>query len=280
MSGIPELKSQYIWVVILLVYIGTGIFPLGSPFQMSTATVDAYNYVQTLKPGSICVLGGGNVFAFDLESSAAMIAAVKQIARQGLRMVEFPTAVEGITFHHYCVDAARVDEKFGGPWRYGRDYVYLPYVAGGTAVAVVAFLTNVHATVSTDIFGTPIDQIPLMKDFHDYKDMALWFMPHWAAETYSPYIVGERGVPMMYFSQAQGYVAAAVYMNIYPGKMWVTNGFLGGAQYEQLMGYSGIGHAAVDSYSVLSIVVLGFVVLGNLRLLSGVSEKKQVEAKQ
>jgi len=279
MAKIPELKSQYIWLVVLLVYISTGAFTLNAPFQMSQATVDAYNYVESLKPGSICVLGGGNVFAFDLESSAGQIAAIKQIARKGLRLVEFPTGVEGIMFHRYCIDAARVDEKYGGPWKYGRDYVLLPYVPGGT-IAVVAFLTDVHALISTDLFGTPIKQVPLMNEMHSYKDIALWFMPHWAAETYSPYIIGERGVPLLFFAQASNYVTAAVYMNIYPDKMWVTNGFLGGAQYEKLVGSPGLGQSAVDGYTILSGAFLGFVLLGNMTLLSDVRRKEKVEVKQ
>jgi len=241
---------------------------------MSEATVRAYDYVESLKPGSICVLGGGNVFAFDLESSAGQIAAIKHIARKGLKLVEFPTGVEGIIFHRYCIDAAHVDEQYGGPWKYGRDYVLLPYVPGGTT-AVVAFLTNVHNLISTDLFGTPISQIPLMNQMRDYRDIALWFMPHWAAETYSPYIIGERGVPLLFFAQASNYVTAAVYMNIYPDKMWVTNGFLGGAQYEKLVGAPGLGQSAVDGYTLLSGAFIAFVVLGNIQLMSRTGTKKE-----
>jgi len=274
MMKIPELKSQYIWVVVLLVYVLTGMVPLGSPFQMSEATLKAYNYIESLKPGSICMLAGGNVFAFDLESTAGQIAAIKQLARRGLRLVSLPLGIEGIAVHKYCIDAAHVDEKYGGPWKYGRDYAILPYTPGGTTT-VVRFLTDVHTTVFTDIFGTPISQLPIFKDLRSYKDIALWFHPHWAAESYAIYVTGQFGVPFMYFSQAGGYLPAAVYMNIFPDKMWVTNGFLGGAQYEKLVGAPGLGTAAVDAYTLLSAVFLGFVVLGNLRLLASTREEKK-----
>jgi hypothetical protein len=280
MFRIPELKSQYVWIVVLLVYISTGFIRLGSPFQMSQATLDAYNYIEGLQPGGICMLAGGNVFAFDLESTSGQIAAIKQIAGKGLRLVSLPLGIEGIAVHKYCIDAAHVDQKYGGPWKYGIDYAILPYTPGGYAT-VVAFLTNVWATVFTDIYGTPLSQIPIFNDLHSYKDIVCWFQPHWAAEGYTPYVIGQFGITFIYFSQAGGYLPASVYMNVYPGKFFVTNGFLGGAQYEKLVGAPGLGYAAVDSYTLLSAVVLVFVVLGNLTLLSSIrEEKEQVEVKK
>jgi hypothetical protein len=49
----------------------------------------------------------------------------------------------------------------------------------------------------------------------------------------------------------------------YPGQVYMTNGFLGGAQMEQLVGMKGLGHAAIDAYQVLSLLFVVFVALGN-----------------
>lgn len=276
MIKIPELKSQYVWLVILFVYILTGFVPLGSPFQMSQATIDAYEYIDSLPEGSICMLAGGNVFAFDLESTAGQIAAIKHMASKGLRLVSLPLGIEGIAVHKYCIDAAHVDEKYGGPWKYGVDYAILPYTPGRYTI-VVQFLTDVWSVATTDIYGTPIDQLPIFHDLHSYEDIAAWFMPHWAAERYTPYVIGQFGITFVYFSQAGGYLFAAVYMGVYPGKFYVTNGFLGGAQYEKLVDAPGLGHAAVDSYTLLSAVVIVFVVLGNLTLLTGIRKEEELE---
>ncbi|MBS7637590.1 hypothetical protein KEJ49_01690, partial [Candidatus Bathyarchaeota archaeon] len=69
---VPELKSQYIWVFIFLLYLIPVFFPIGAPFQMSEITIEIYKYIDKLPPGSIVVIGGAYVFAFDLESSAAL----------------------------------------------------------------------------------------------------------------------------------------------------------------------------------------------------------------
>jgi len=274
MIKVPELKSQYIWAVLLVVYLFTAIQPIGAPFQMSDATIKAHDVIESLPPKSIVAMGGSGVFAFDLESSAAQIAAIIQMARKGLRLVAVPLGTEAVQFEKYCIDAALVDKKFGGPWTYGVDYVVLPYLAGGSA-ALVSFLTSVRSQVSTDVKGTPIDQLPIMNDFRSYKDIALWTCPHRDFPIIARYVTGERGIPSIAFAQAAAYSLYAVYMMIYPDKIWMTNGFLGGAQYEDLEGISGLGHAAIDSYAIISAVVIAFIVLGNIRLLSTLGDEKE-----
>lgn len=277
MVKLPELKSQYIWATVLIVYIFTGIQPIAAPFQMSEATENAYNFIDSLPPGSLVIIGGGGVFAFDLESSAGEIAAIKHMASKGLRLIAVPTGTEAVQFEKYCIDAAQVDEKFGGPWKYGVDYAVLPYLPGGSA-ALVRFLEDVHSMVSTDVRGTPISELPIFDDFHSYEDIALWTCPHWGFPTIARYVVGERDVPAISFAQAAAYTLYSVYMMIYPDKIWMTNGFLGGAQYERLVDMKGLGHAAIDSYAILSAVYVAFCVLGNITLLSSMREEEEIEA--
>jgi hypothetical protein len=271
---IPELKSQYIWLVVLVVYIIPVLTPIGAPFQMSDITIEMYNYIENMPEQSIVVIGGSAVFAFDLESSAALIACLKQMARNNLRIVNAPFGVEAVQFEKYCVDASRVDERFGGPWKYGRDWVQLPYMPGYTA-AIVAFLDDVHSAVATDVFGTPLSELPLMNDLRNYEDIALWICPHWSFDLVVRFATGEKGIPAMYFAQAAAYAGYSPYMMAYPGMVWMTNGFLGGAQYEKLEGISGLGSAAIDAYAILSAVYLGFLILGNLTMLSKWGEEEE-----
>jgi len=270
---IRELKSREIWVVVLLVYLITCLIPLGAPFEMSDITVEIYEFIDELPEGSIVVIGGSAVFAFDLESSASLIACIKQMHRNNLRIVCAPYGVEAVQFEKYCVDAARVDKKYGGNWEYGIDYVQLPYMAGGAA-AYVAFLDDVHTAIATDVAGTPLDEIPLMRDLQNYEDIAAWICPHWAFDMIVRYVIAEKDIPGIYFAQSAAYGSYVPYMMAYPGKCWMTNGFLGGAQYERLEGVPGLGHAVVDSYALMSIVYVGFVVLGNITMYTAREEEE------
>lgn len=271
---IPELRSEYIWLILIIGFLIPAVNPLGSPFPVSDVTVKIYNMIEALPEGSIIIMGGSGVFAFDLESSAGMISCIKQMARLKLRLVTLPLGTEAAQFEKYCIDAARVDEKFGGPWKYGEDYVLLPYLPGGSA-ALVAFLGDVHGTISLDLAGTPIEQLPLMNDLRDYNDIAVWICPHWGFVTIIRYVTGEFDITSISFAQSSAYAFFSPYMAAYPGKVYMTNGYLGGAQYEKLNEIKGLGHMVIDSYLIVSILIIAFVVLGNLTLLIGVKEEDE-----
>ncbi len=275
MVKIPELSSRTIWAVVLVVYIIPVLMPIGASFEMSDITIEIHEFIENIPEGDIVVVGGAYVFAFDLESSAALIAATKQMARNGLRVVYAPFAVEAVQFQKYTLDASHVDKKYGGPWEYGVDYVQLPYLPGA-ASAYVAFLDDVHSAVATDVEGTPLNELPLMNDFQNYEDIAVWIVPHWAFDMVVRYAVAERDVPAIYFAQAAAYAGYVPYMAAYPGKVWMTNGFLGGAQYERLENSPGLGHAVIDGYAIMSVVYVGFAILGNLTMYTADKEEEEI----
>lgn len=271
---IPELKVQYIWVIVLIGYLIPSFVPLGMEPRISEITKTVYDTIESLPPGSIVMCGGGGVFAFDLESSAGLIPALQQMARLKLRVVFYPMWIETMQFSKYCVDTTRVDQKYGGPWKYGTDYVILPYIPGNE-VGLTAFLKNPHGTVSTDYAGIPISQLPLMNDLNSSKDIALWICAQWDGVTILRYVTGEFGIKVLWFAQSSAFAAFNPYMQIYPGKVYITNGVLGGTQYETLVGTTGLGHAALDSNAIFMIMFIGFILAGNLTLIYGKSKKEE-----
>ena len=273
---IPELSSRVIWLVVMLVYIITCIVPIGAPFEMSDITIEIYEFIDALPEDSVVFIGGSAVFAFDLESSASLIACLKQMARKNLRIVCAPFGVEAVQFHKYCIDAAGVMKSRGGDWEYGVDYVQLPYMPGGAA-AYVALMEDVHGAVATDVAGTPLNDLPLMRDVLSHEDIDAWICPHWAFDMIVRYVIAERDIPGIYFAQAAAYANYVPYMMAYPGKCWMTNGFLGGAQYETLEGVPGLGCAVIDSYAVMSVVYVAFIILGNITMYQNMGEEEEEE---
>jgi hypothetical protein len=271
---IPELKSQYVWATIMILcYILPGFVPLGTPFPMSTTTMKIYNMIQALPDDSIVVIGGSGVFAFDLESSAGTIPAIKIMAQKHIKIVNLPLATEAVQLEKYLIDASRIEKKYGGTYEYGVDWIQLPYLAGAPG-ALVSFLNDIKRTCPTDVYGTPLDQMPLGQRLKDYKDIVLWICPHWDFVTIIQYVTGERKIPSVSFAQSAAYSTYSPYMMTYPDKVFMTNGFLGGAQMEYLVGMKGIGHAVIDGNQVFSAVFLIFVVLGNVTWLAN-KEKKE-----
>lgn len=272
---IPELSSRTIWAVVMIVYIVTCTIPIGASFEMSDITIEIYEFIDDLPEGSVVFIGGSAVFAFDLESSASLIACLKQMARKNLRIVCAPFGVEAVQFHKYCIDASGVMEGRGGTWVYGVDYVQLPYMPGGAA-AYVALMDDIHTAVATDVAGTPLNDLPLMQEVLNHEDIDAWICPHWAFDMIVRYVVAERNIPGIYFAQAAAYANYVPYMMAYPGMVWMTNGFLGGAQYEKLEGVPGLGTAVVDSYAIMSVVYVGFIILGNITMYQNRDEEEEI----
>jgi len=261
---IPELRSEYIWAVAFVLFLISILFPLGTRVEMTPMTEQIYDNIQKLPKGTIIATGGPGIFSFMLENSPAFIACIKQMARQGLRLVNIPTGVENIPYFKYCIDAAGVDESKGGPWKYGRDYVALPYIPGGTA-GLVAVLKDVKKAVATDIEGTPLSQIPLMQDVKDASSFAYWIdCSGYFVPTLAAYVIGQFKVPVIGFIHAYYYAVYSPYLAMYPGKIWFTNGIIGGAQYESLMAYKGLGQSGVDSYQLISIYFFVLFALANV----------------
>ena len=265
---VPELKSQYIWAtLIILCYIIPGIFPFNTAFPDSEVTTNIYNMIQNLPDGCTVVIGGSGVFAFDLESSSGTIPCLQQMAKKHIKILNVPLAVEAVQFEKFLITSARIETKYGGEYVYGKDWIQFPYLAGAPG-SLVAFLNDIQKTCPTDVYGTPLSQLELGKNLKDYKDIALWICPHWDFPTIVQYVTGERKIPSISFAQSGAYSQYGPYMTAYPGQVFMTNGFLGGAQYERLNGVKGLGHAVIDGNQVMGILFVVFFVLGNLTWLS------------
>jgi hypothetical protein len=267
MAGIPEMRSEWIWAILAVGFLIPALVPLGVPFPMSPITLEIYELIENLPEGSLIVMGGSGVIAFDIESSPGMIAAVRQMERNGLKLVTCPLGSETPQYHKFIIDAARVDVSMGGSWVYGENYALLPYLPGGDA-ALVAYLDDVKATVSVDMRGTPISEIPIFDDFNDYNDIDLWICPHWGFVRIVRIATGEYDVTAISFAQSTAYAFFSPFMQAYPGKVYMTNGYLGGAQYEKLNNMKGLGHRVQDSYTIVGVLIAGFIVLGNVTMLT------------
>lgn len=261
-----ELKSQYIWGVVWILYMVPIVFPLGMPVIVRPSTQEAWDYTENLPEGSIVVQGGEGIYGFDMESAPAQIAWIRHCYRKGYRLVNIPLSVESWSVNWKCVEWAGVLEEHGGTWKYGVDFVQLPYIPGRDA-AFVSLMEDVWETAKTDSFGTPLSEIPLMQEFRTGDDIAMWSVPHWNIYQVVKFGTADYGFAALHCAQAGAYINTLQYAAMYPGKVFVTNGLQGGAEYEKLEGFKAIGTASIDGYGLYSIAFVIFFILGNYQML-------------
>jgi len=272
-SKAQSVRAEWLWLVTLVLIIVPLAVPPHVPFTVNQSTLRIYEYVKKLPDGSVIVSGGSGQWAFIYETSAAFMAFLTQIKNKDVKLIIFPLSTDSLMFEPWAVKVTGFDKVK----EYGKDWVVLNYVPGGADITLPAFMTNIRGLCRTDVYGRPLDELPIFKTVNSYKDITLWVdcgansIPS-LARYVAPYKVPILGfVHSAYYGMFQPYIAAG---QVYE----MTNGIRGGGEYEKLVGYTpwNLGTVTMDSYQLYSIYILALVIIANI----GTQMLKKEEKKQ
>ncbi|MCL4424091.1 MAG: hypothetical protein M1553_01230 [Firmicutes bacterium] len=268
MEGLARLqKLDRRWIyLILVVLISWPLFkPIGLPLRVSPMVKESYEFVESLPPGSVVVWSVDSGVAVYGEQFPQARVTLEHLAKKpGLKIIIVHFWEQGPLFFNAL---SSLLEKSGK--KYGEDWVDLGYIPGGEP-AMAAFADDIYKTVPTDVRGTPVETLPLMKQVKNAKDIKLWItisagtpgIPEYARQIQSRYKVPFIAGVLSQF--------ATIYMPYMNSKQLV--GMLGGlraaAEYEKLLGTSGIAVKAVDALSNAHLVIIAFVLLANIVYLA------------
>jgi hypothetical protein len=107
------------------------------------------------------------------------------IHSKGLKVINLALGSVAVMFFEDIYKRFNIVNRYG--LVYGEDYVITPYVAG-EETAIAAFAKDTWGTVSTDIYGTPIPDLPLMQRVRTLDDVALAFMTSYSYTSYDYFI--------------------------------------------------------------------------------------------
>ena len=257
LGNIPLNLRQLLLVLAIVIPL---INPIGLPLDTSPMTKTAYNYIDSIPEGNIAVYAYDMTPGIQAELGGLGRAIIYHLMKSNIKIIFICT---GATAPPYVVrDATPISNELN--LEYGEDWVNLGYVAGGES-AVAAFFNDIENTIPSDYFGTPMKDIPMLKEIknHNHIDMALYLGASadapgiWARQVNTPY-----GIPL-FFTVSGGMAAAA--MPYYPNQIvGLLEGIRSGAEYELLIRRPGSAIAGMDSFSIVTLVVLLLLVLGNI----------------
>jgi hypothetical protein len=163
----------------------------------------------------------------------------------------------------------------------GEDYVFLGYQPGvGTVILTIG--EELRRTFPTDAYNTPIDSLPMMKDVHNFDDIAFVIslsgssIPKlWVSYAGARY--GERiGVGTTAVSAAEYY--AFLDSGQFVGML---GGLKGAAEYERLVKEAGYTRArqtatiGMDAQSIAHLVILFLIIIGNIAFFASGGHRKR-----
>lgn len=272
---ILKIDPRVIYLVMLLAVALPLIRPIGLPMAIVDTTVQAYEEIDKLQPGSRvfmsfdCSPGG----AAELEPVAYAVLA--HFLEKDIKVYGTTSVPEAISLTNRGLEFYEKDGR-----DYGKDYVNLGYFAGGEN-AVAALSENFRSVFTSDINGTPIDQIDMMREVKNMNDMDMVVSINSGPGGNATVDVWVRQVAVVYDVPVILAVTAVQEPSTMPYlQSKQIKGLLGGlrpgAEYEMLLDRPGHAVAMMDAQSIAHIAILVFILLGNIAYFATKSRTNEV----
>jgi hypothetical protein len=258
---IRRVDRRFIFVLIFVAVAWPLIQPMRLPIDVSPPVQGIYDAIDAVPEGSIVMLGGDYSPDTMPELQPMVETFVRHAFSKDLRVViaclwpASPPLIERVT--------TPLAEEFGK--EYGTDYVNLGYMAGGI-VTLLGMGASIPNTFPSDYGGTPVGEIPLMREVEDFDDIALVMevsagtpgTREWVQQVQSRF-----GVTL-----ASGVTAVSA-PNFYPyiqsGQLvGLLGGLKGAAEYETLVEAPGDATKGMDAQSIVHALIVFFIILGNV----------------
>jgi hypothetical protein len=249
--------------ILLVIVCGAPIFyVIGVPFQISSASQQLYNAVESLPEGS-AVMYAMDMNAGNFPEVEPMVVAIfEQLMSRPVRVVAESVEEDGPVLFQRILSLAHVSAT--PEYGYGKTWVYLGFVPGKYDVAQALLAKDLWAQ-KDDAYGTPLADLSVMENLHSAKDISLLIHMSqneligeaWIRQWVAPY-----GTPMYEASTATNAVALTPFV---PSQIKaVLPGLKGGADYERLINKPGTAIRQLDSISLTTFYIILAVLVSNV----------------
>lgn len=268
LSKFAQLDMKILYVILLILVSLPLITTLNLPIVIHPQAREYYATIEKLPAGSVVV------YEMDAEAGTwadvrpGAIATLNHLLTKDVKIIFFSITEDGpmlISFVMKKIDQGLLSQK-----KYGEDYVVFGFVPG-RETAIAAFASDMQRTTPKDIYGTLVEQIPIMKRVHNAKDVTLIALVtttgtiavrQWGVTWGTPIVSVFLGMSLPELTPFYPmYVKAYIY------------GLFQAAEYERLIHLPGEGASWVESLSLAFIFLAVLVVLGNIGYFSRRTKK-------
>jgi len=254
-------RRVFYWILFIGLMIPF-IHPIVFPIAISPSTRDLYEGIKEMvEPGDVVVMN--IAFGVDAwpECMPAFAACTKLLIKEGAKIIFWGA--------YYDVDMTyqevlRRCEDYFKNLKYGEDYVYLGYYPNQEA-AVAQLAASIRSIFKTDNYGTPLDEIPMMKNVDKATDIKLvlsgdtgdvcdYYIRQWRIPYGTP--VAEIGIAMLGSSYMPYYRSGVLF--------GMSVGVRGGAELEKLVGEPAEATIRMGAINISHILVVIAVILANI----------------
>jgi len=266
MSLVGKILRDYrvVYVILLVLVAAALVTPLGLPLLVSKEVKTIYDHLESIPPGSNIGVGSDFMFETFPEMGDSFRALFRYCLKKNLNFICINTDVKAQG--NPLVEQVFREVSIPKEKKYGVDYVNLGFLPGEEA-ALANFAKDVQGTAVRDARGTPISELPIMKNVKTMKDFALWFGFGGVTGDYPERYLRQIQVPykigVAYACQAG--VAPTIKPYVASGQLLgLLSSVRGGAEFELITGMLGGGAVQMDSLSLSHMFMLLVIIAGNI----------------
>lgn len=256
-----RIDRRIIFMVIGLCTLLPLLYPVGLPIKISPEVRNVYDYIESLPERSVFLLSIDFDPASKPELHPQAIALLRHAFRKNLRVVAMTLWVSGTGMADQLLK--QVSSEMGR--ERGRDYVFLGWSPGGSAV-IINMGQDLYTAFPSDYEGKPTRGIPVLEGVHSLKDVTYAISlgaGNPGVEAW--YVYGKDKYKFELGGGCTGVIAPGLYPLLRSGQI---NGLIGGlrgaAEYESLIEEKGRAVAGMDAQSATHLAIIVLVAMCNL----------------
>ncbi len=260
---LQTIDRRFIYALLLLAVSAPFFLSIRIPVPISPQTQALYNSIEALPPNSFVLLGADWSAGSRGENRPQTEALMRHLMKRKLRFALLCFDPQAATLTETM--AKRLQSEYGV--QEGVNWVNWGYKVD-LENFLKALVLNVPQTVSADINGTPVANLPVMQGIQTARDIRM-ILDVTPSETFKAYIQFVQGTYKIPMGLAPTSVMAPEAFNYLDSGQLIgmINGLQGAIEYEQKVGYVGQATRAGLSSSFAHLLIISLILLGNLAML-------------
>ena len=256
-----NLDRRIIFVLISLAIVIPLLYPLYIKVNVTPEVKGVYNTIESLPAGSTVFLA----MDFDPASKPELYPMAEAVLRhcfsRDLKVIGMTFWVTGVGLGEKALsDIAKEYNK-----KYGTDYLYLGWKAGGYALTIQMGEEGISAAFPVDHYGRETANMPILRKVTHLKNIDYLVELAAGASIGTWYYYGKMKYKFKMGGGCTGVMAASWYNLM---KIDWINGFMGGlrgaAEYESLIDKKARATKGMDAQSVSHMLIIAMIIFGNI----------------
>ncbi|HPQ39119.1 MAG TPA: hypothetical protein PLV45_01990 [bacterium] len=162
-----NIDRRYIYLFVMLAAVIPFLFKVELEVKVTPEVLSIYDFIEAQKPGTPILLAADYDPQTQAENGPQAEALLRHMFKKNLKVIIMTLSQDGAALAELLsTSIAKEYDKVRG-----EDYVYLGYKPY-FGIIILSIGQDFRISYPADFYDTPLDEIPMMKDIHNYADLA------------------------------------------------------------------------------------------------------------